>query len=107
MRTALRFGAKSEFLGFAVCLRVPKSLMRCYVCLKQVLLSLIVPVLRLLQDLELPAGFETISLPEEEALVVRAVAPEGELLNLFRAYGTKDLLTFVRFARAVAGTGVV
>lgn len=63
---------------------------------------------RLLQKLELPADFRAISTLEEEALIVKAVAGvDSEMLNLFRAYGSKDLLTFVRFARALAGRDAV
>ena len=59
-------------------------------------------VQRLLQNSELPDGFQPITEAEEDRLMVKAVAVDREMLTLFRAHGSEDLLTFIRFARALS-----
>ncbi|KAK9817969.1 hypothetical protein WJX72_005108 [[Myrmecia] bisecta] len=56
---------------------------------------------RLLRHLSLPANFEPISEEEEQALVLAGCSETNSaLLALFQAYATKDLATFLTYARA-------
>ncbi len=56
---------------------------------------------RLMKRLTFPEGFQPISDAEEEELVAAAAGMPDAYLSLFRAYGTKDPATFLRYARVL------
>ena len=54
-----------------------------------------------MKRLTFPEGFQPISDAEEEELVAAAAGMPDAYLSLFRAYGTKDPATFLRYARVL------